>query len=112
VAEEPVAAAIDPTARFALRAARWCDETLVVPTTVLDDHADGVAVAAYARLDRLLSHAGVGDCVLVLGRPPAGGGMPGDPDDPGDPAAAGVLATLVDGWLQVAHPSTWGRRAA
>jgi predicted N-formylglutamate amidohydrolase len=35
-----------------------------------------------------------------------------DPDDPGDPAAAGVLATLVDGWLQVAHPSTWGRRAA
>jgi UDP-N-acetylmuramoyl-L-alanyl-D-glutamate--2,6-diaminopimelate ligase len=112
VAEEPVAAAIDPAARFALRAARWCDETLVVPTTVLDDHADGMAVAAYARLDRLLSHAGAGDCVLVLGRPPAGGGMPGDPDDPGDPAAAGVLATLVDGWLQVAHPSTWGRRAA
>ncbi|MEI6240400.1 MAG: Mur ligase family protein [Planctomycetia bacterium] len=109
VAEEPLAAIIDPTPRFMSRAARWCDETLVVPATVLDEDADGMAVAAYARLDRLLSNAGAGDCVLVLGRPPAGGGIPGDP---GDPAAAGMLATLVDGWLQVAHPPTWGRRAA
>jgi hypothetical protein len=109
VAEEPMAALVDPSPRFASRAARWCDETLVVPTTVLDDHADGAAVAAYARLDRLLSGAGAGDCVLVLGRPPAGGGVSGDP---GDPAAAGSLALLVDGWLQIAHPPTWGRRAA
>lgn len=109
VAEEPVAVAIDASPHFASRAARWCDESLVVPATVLDEDADGLAVAAYARLDRLLSRAGAGDCVLVLGRPPAGGGVSGDP---GDPAAAGVLATLVDGWLQMAHPPTWGRRAA
>lgn len=109
VAEEPMAARVDPSSRFASRAARWCDETLVVPTTVLDDHADADAVAAYARLDRLLSGAGAGDCVVVLGRPPAGGGVSGDP---GDPAAAGVLALLVDGWLQMAHPPAWGRRAA
>lgn len=109
VAEEAAAAMIDPAPRFAARAARWCDETLVVPATVLDEHADGLAVAAYARLDRLLSRAGADDCVLVLGRPPAGGGVSGDP---GDPAAAGMLASLVDGWLQMAHPPTWGRRAA
>lgn len=109
VAEEALAATIDSSPRFVSRAGRWCDEAIVVPATVLDEHADGVAVAAYARLDRLLSRAGAGDCVLVLGRPPAGGGIPGDS---GDPAAAGVLATLVDGWLQMAHPPTWGRRAA
>jgi hypothetical protein len=76
---------------------------------VLAEDADAEALAAYARLDRMLSRAREGDCVLVLGRPPASGG---DPFDPGDPAAVGTLATVVDGWLQVVHPPTWGRRRA
>jgi UDP-N-acetylmuramoyl-L-alanyl-D-glutamate--2,6-diaminopimelate ligase len=109
VAEEEAASRIDSSLRFAARASRWCNDTLVVPATVLAEDADAEALAAYARLDRMLSRAREGDCVLVLGRPPASGG---DPFDPGDPAAVGTLATLVDGWLQVVHPPTWGRRRA
>lgn len=110
IAEESIAARIGPVRRFAKRAARWCDTILVVPSTVLDDDADAGAVAAYARIDRVLAAAGSGDCVLVLGRMPSGGDMPGDP---GDPAALGVLAALVDGWLQLANPPVWrGERAA
>lgn len=110
IAEERAAAALGPAGRFVERAARWCDATLVVPAAVLDADADGAAVAAYARIDRALATASMGDCVLVLGRLPAGGGSPGDP---GDPAVAGVLATLVDGWLQLSHPPTWrGEQAA
>lgn len=108
VAEQRLVAAVDPSPRFAVRAARWCDETLVVPATVLEEDARGESLSAYARLDRLLSRAGPGDCVLVLGRAPAGGGIPGDP---GDPAEAS-LSMLVDGWLQLAHPATWGRNRA
>jgi len=112
IAEEQAAARLDPSPRFADRAARWCNDTLVVPATVLAEDADAEAVAAYARLDRMLSRVGPDDCVLVLGRPPAAGGDPFGPGDDGDPAAIGVLATLVDGWLQMAHPPTWGRRRA
>ena len=86
VADEEEAARLGPLTTFAARAARWCDAALVVPETVLDDRADGEAVAAYARLDRLLAQAGRGDCVVVLGG----------------------LATLVDGWLQLAHPPMRG----
>lgn len=110
IAEERAAAGLGPRQRFARRAARWCDTTLVVPATVLDDDADNAAVAAYARIDKVLATAAAGDCVLVLGRVPAGGGLPGDP---GDPAVAGTLAALVDGWLQLAHPPMWrGEQAA
>lgn len=111
VAEEEAAARLDPSPLFVERASRWCNDTLVVPATVLAEDADAEAVAAYARLDRMLSRTCEGDCVLVLGRPPAGGD-PYGPGDDGDPAAVGVLATLVDGWLQMVHPPTWGRRRA
>lgn len=111
IAEEEAAHRLDP-ALFEERAGRWCNDTLVVPATVLADDADAEAVAAYARLDRMLSRTRAGDCVLVLGRPPAGDGDPAGPGDDGDPAAVGPLATLVDGWLQMAHPPTWGRRRA
>jgi len=109
IAEESAIARLGPTRRFAGRAARWCDATLVVPAAVLDDEADSAAVAAYARVDRALATATADDCVLVLGRLPAGGGVPGDP---GDPAVAGTLARLVDGWLQLAHPPRWGGERA
>lgn len=110
VAEEEAAAAVAPAGPFAARAGRWCDDVLVVPSTVLDEHAGSDAVAAYARVDRLLSRTGRDDCVLVLGRPPAGGGTSGDP---GDPAASGPLARLVEGWLRLVHPAErGGRRAA
>ena len=52
-------------------------------------------------------------CVLVLGDALR---RQGDPGDPGDPAAEAAprlsLAALVDGWLQLAHPPAWDRRAA
>jgi len=112
IAEEEAATRLDPTLRFTARASRWCNDTLVVPATVLAEDADAKAVAAYARLDRMLSRARAGDCVLVLGRPPAGGGDPADPGDDGEPAAVGGLAALVDGWLRAAHSPTRGRRRA
>lgn len=110
IAEKRVVAGFGPARRFASRAARWCDTTVVVPATVLDDHADNAAVAAYARIEKVLATATAGDCVLVLGRVPAGRGLPGDP---GDPAVADTVAALVDGWLQLAHPPMWrGDQAA
>ena len=112
IAEEGAAERLGPSAQFAARASRWCDDTLVVPATVLAEHADAEAVAAYARLDRMLSRSGEGDCVLVLGRPPVAGGGGHDPGDDGESAAVVGLAALVDGWLQVAHPPTWGGRRA
>jgi hypothetical protein len=116
VAEEQIAAHFGEGCRFILRASRWCDDTLVVPGGVLDDQAGNEAVAAYARLDRLLSSLGDGDCVLVLGELARRQGDPGDPTDPGDPATNEnprlSLAALVDGWLQLAHPPAWDRRAA
>jgi UDP-N-acetylmuramate-alanine ligase len=106
VAEESFAERID-AGRFARRASRWCDEAVVVPASVLDQDAGNEAVAAYARLDRLLSSLDGRDCVVVVGE---GLRRQGDPGDPGEPQAS--LAALVDGWLQLAHPPVWGRRHA
>jgi hypothetical protein len=78
-----------------------------VPASVLDQDAGNDAVAAYARLDRLLSSLDGRDCVVVVGE---GLRRQGDPGDPGEPQAS--LAALVDGWLQLAHPPVWGRRHA
>lgn len=106
LAEEDVANRLDDF-RFESRASRWCDETVVVPATILEQQAGSETVAAYARLDRILSSLDEQDCVLVLGDVLR---RHGDPGDPGEPQFS--LATLVDGWLQLAHPPTWGRRRA
>lgn len=90
---------------FSRSLASWSDETLVVPATIASDDPTGSDLAAYARLDRLLESLGRHDCCLVLGAP----AMPAD----GPPG--GTLVTLVDGWLQLAHPPAGpfvGRRAA
>ena len=89
------------------RVARWCDECMIVPMTMMAGDAAASDVTAYARLDRLLGGLGRRDCLLVLGAPRLGSG--GGPDD-GEPA----LADVVDGWLQLAHPprERLGRRAA
>lgn len=93
--------------RFETRAARWCDETVVVPKTILEQGADNQTLAVYARLDRLLSSLGERDCVLVLGNVLH---RHGDPGDPGEPQFS--LTTLVDGWLQLAYPPAWNHRRA
>lgn len=90
---------------FSRRIGSWSDETLVVPATIAADDPTGSDLAAYARLDRLLESLGRRDCCLVLAAP----SMPAD----GPPG--GTLGTLVDGWLQLAHPPAGpfvGRRAA
>lgn len=84
---------------------RRCDEVLVVPRGLLDAEATGPDLAAYARLDRLLSALGRGDCLVVLGRPTRAGRGP-------VPAAPFPLADVVDGWLQLAHPPLSAGRAA
>jgi UDP-N-acetylmuramoyl-L-alanyl-D-glutamate--2,6-diaminopimelate ligase len=95
---------------FSRRISRWADDCLVVPATLLDEDAAAADIAAYARVDRLLTKLRPEDCLLVVGEPPAAGHLPGDPD--GAPAS---LAAVVDGWLQLAHapsPFAAGRRAA
>lgn len=84
---------------------RRCDEVLVVPRGLLDAEATGPDLAAYARLDRLLSALGRGDCLVVLGRPTRAGRGP-------VPATPFPLADVVDGWLQLAHPPLSAGRAA
>jgi len=93
---------------FRRRMDRWCDASVVVPPSILAEDAAESDVAAYARIDRLLSGLGTRDCLLVLGGGEAAGAG-GGPDD-GEPA----LAQVVDGWLRIAHPPRhWsGRRAA
>lgn len=81
-------------AGFARPVRRRADDVVVVPAGVLDDGADEAALAAYARVDLLLGRLGARDCLLVLGAPAADG-----PPDGGVP-----LATLVDGWIRLAHP--------
>lgn len=80
-------------ADFAGPVRRSCDDVVVVPSDVLDDDAGGGALAAYARVDRILGRLDSGDCLLALGDaagPRRDGGVP--------------VATLVDGWLRLAHP--------
>ena len=110
IADEDQARQLGGKRQFALRAARWCDESLVVPAGVLDEGAGSRELAAYARIDRLLSQVGPHDCVLVIGSRPQPAGDPGDPGEPQFP-----LAGLVDSWLQLAHPPVApfrGRRVA
>jgi len=95
---------------FSRRIARWADECLVAPATLLDDEAAAADLAAYARVDRLLSGLRPEDCLLVLGAPAMAAH---GPDDPAGPPPS--LAAVVDGWLQLAHvpqPYSAGRRAA
>jgi len=84
---------------FGEHVARWTDACVLVPATVTSDEPTRDDIAAYARVDRLLASVGRGDCIVVLGSPPAGGG----PDGPGDGRT--VVAMLVDGWLRLAHPA-------
>jgi UDP-N-acetylmuramoyl-L-alanyl-D-glutamate--2,6-diaminopimelate ligase len=91
---------------FAGRIGRWVDDLLVVPASIADDDPRSTDLAAYARLDRTLGSLREGDCAVVIGPP----GRPGDRGPRG-----GMLAMLVDGWLQLAHPAVEpfaGRRAA
>jgi hypothetical protein len=97
------------TDEFGPLIARHCDACVVVPPAVLDDDADISDLAAYDQIDRLLVSLRTGDALLVLGDSSAGGSGPPKPE-----AGRFSLATLVDGWLQVAHalPASSDRRAA
>ena len=88
---------------------RWCDDSLVVPTTMMIDAAGDHDIAAYARIDRLLDGLGADDCLIVLGGPGLpGGGPPGGPDD-----GEFALVDVIDGWFQLAYPpDSAGRHAA
>jgi len=81
---------------FTRRIDRWCDDCLAVPAGMLATDATAADVAAYARVDRLLSTLGRGDCLVVLGRRAVPLRGPGP--------AAPQLAQAIDGWLQLAHP--------
>lgn len=94
-------------AAFAEAVRRPCDAVVVVPADVLDDSASSASLAAYARMDRILAGLGPDDCLLALG---AAGGPGRRPGGVGVP-----VATLVDGWLRLAHPPgrcSTGPRAA
>jgi UDP-N-acetylmuramoyl-L-alanyl-D-glutamate--2,6-diaminopimelate ligase len=83
---------------FTRRIDRWCDARLSVPAGMLAGDATATDVAAYARVDRLLSTLGQDDCLLVLGRlHSSAGGRPGS-------ASVPRLVQAIDGWLQLAHP--------
>ena len=99
LAEETALGGLGGARRFPERAARWCDDCLVVPAGMLEPGAGSRQLAAYARVDRLLSGLGRRDCVLVLGRTPAGRPGPGDPGESQIP-----LSVVVDAWMEVAHP--------
>lgn len=93
VAEQGLVDMIGPAA-FAGPVRRLCDDVVVAPHGVLDEVADETTLAAYARIDLLLGRLGPRDCVLVLG------GTPGDEFR----SSGAPVATLVDGWLRLAHP--------
>ena len=109
--EEDLAGKLGGQERFASRASRWSDKTLVVPRGIVSEKASDLDLQAYARLDRELSQLHAGDCVLVLGAVPQVGSGPFDPDDDFMP-----LESVVNGWLELAHEPVagWGsdRRAA
>jgi len=83
---------------FGHLARRWCDDIVTVPAEMLDEDGSAPAVAAYARVDRLLARLRRDDCLLVVGRVSAGGGP--------RPAEAVPLSAIVSGWLRLAHPAT------
>ena len=85
---------------FSRLARRWCDEVVTVPASMLDEDGPADAVAAYARVDRLLSGLGNGDCLLVVGRAATPGTLL--------PVDAVPLAAVVSGWLRLAHPAAGG----
>ena len=93
--------------RFVRSLDRWCHETVVVPESIASDDPDDADIAAYARVDRLLSSLGRQDCAIVLGALP-------DHGPPGPHGGRNSLAMLVDGWLQLAHQAagTFTRRRA
>jgi hypothetical protein len=103
LAEERALATLGGGRRFAERVSRWCNECLVAPEGVLDAGAGSRQLAAYARIDRLLSGLGSRDCVLLVGTNLVPGPDPLDPGDPGEPQVP--LAVLVDAWLELAHPA-------
>jgi len=83
---------------FGRLARRWCDDVVTVPAEMLAEEGSAAAVAAYARVDRLLAGLRRADCLLVVGRVPADGGP--------RPAEAVPLSAIVSGWLRLAHPAT------
>ena len=103
LAEEKALGPLGGGGRFAERVSRWCNDCLVAPEGVLDASAGSRQLAAYARIDRLLSGLGSRDCVLVVGSHLAPRPDPGDPGDPGEPQVP--LAVVVDAWLELAHPA-------
>ena len=109
--EETLAEQLGGQERFASRASRWCDTTLVVPRGIASEKATNRDLRAYALLDRELSQLHAGDCVLVLGSVPQINSGPFDPEDDFMP-----LEAVVNGWLELAHEPVagWGadRRAA
>lgn len=110
LAEEKALGGLGGGRRFAERVSRWCNDCLVVPEGVLDASAGSRQLAAYARIDRLLSGLGSRDCVLLVGADLPSRPDPGDPGEPQIP-----LAMLVDAWLELAHPADFsghGKRAA
>lgn len=106
--EEPLAKRLGDD-EFGSIVARHCDACVLVPATVLSDTAGEREFAAYARIDRLLGSLTGSDSALVLGDSRSGGHPSDAPEMSRFP-----LATLVDGWLQLAHglPSTAARGAA
>ncbi len=108
LAEEPLAARLGDD-EFGSLVARHCDACVLVPSAVLADTAGEREIAAYARIDRLLGSLGGNDCALVLGDSRCGVHPPDALEMSRFP-----LATLVDGWLQLAHgvPASGVRGAA
>jgi UDP-N-acetylmuramyl tripeptide synthase len=100
LAEEKALGTLGGGRRFAERVSRWCNDCLIAPEGVLDAGAGSRQLAAYARIDRLLSGLGSRDCVLLVGANLVPGPDPGDPGEPQVP-----LAVLVDAWLELAHPA-------
>ncbi|MCE9629832.1 MAG: hypothetical protein K8S94_03815 [Planctomycetia bacterium] len=83
---------------FGRRLERWCDDCLVVPSSVASDDPSEADITAYARVDRLLAALGEHDCAVVFGH------VPREPGPAGPCAGRASLGVLVDGWLQLAHP--------